>query len=70
MSPPEDCFAVSMPYNKTPPDGVAGHGSLYLSPFGRDLKAGESRSVRSRLVVAKNPTDAWIIDRYDRYRKE
>ena len=31
MAPPDDCFAVSVPYNKTPPDGVAGHCSIYLS---------------------------------------
>ena len=23
MSPPDDCFAVAMPYNREPPDGVA-----------------------------------------------
>jgi hypothetical protein len=70
MSLPEDCFAVSMPYNKIPPDGVAGHGSLYLSLFGYDLKAGESRTVHSRLVVIKAPTYKQIIDIYEKYRIE
>ena len=36
MAPPEECFAVA-----TPCEGES-HYSLYLSRFGRDLKAGET----------------------------
>ena len=41
----EECFAVAMPYE------TEGHYSLYLSQFGRDLKAGESARARARLAV-------------------
>lgn len=67
MAPPEDCFAVATPYNKTPPDGVAGHSSLYLSLFGRDLAAGETARARSRLVVRENLSDAQAIELYQQY---
>ena len=70
MAPPEDCFAVATPYNKTPPDGVAGHNSTYLSLFGRDLKTGQSARARSRLVVARKLTDERAIELYEAYRKE
>lgn len=53
MSLPGECFAVSVPYNKTPPDGVAGHQSVYLSLFGQDLAAGQSATARARLVVGE-----------------
>ena len=69
MAPPEDCFAVATPYNKTPPDGVAGHNSTYLSLFGRDLKTGQSARVRCRLVVGKL-TDERAIELFEAYRKE
>ncbi len=68
MAPPSDCFAVSMPYNKTPPDGVAGHNSIYLSLFGQDLKAGQTAKAHSRLVVGKL-TDQQAIQRYKTYIK-
>jgi hypothetical protein len=67
MAPPEDCFAVSTPYNKTPPDGVANHLSLYLSLFGRDLAAGQTAKARTRLVVAQKPTDRQVLERYESY---
>lgn len=70
MSPPEDCFAVSTPYNKTPPDGVAGHASLYLSLFGRDLAAGQTARARSRLVVRRKLTDGQAIGLYEAYLEE
>ncbi len=68
MSRPEDCFAVSMPYNKTPPDGVAGHNSLYMSLFGQDLGANQTATTHSRLVVGKL-TDQQAIERYEAYVK-
>jgi hypothetical protein len=70
MSRPEDCFAVSMPYNKTPPDGVAAHASLYLSLFGRDLKAGESQTAHSRLIVTKDPSDKRMVELYENYQNK
>lgn len=70
MAPPEHCFAVATPYNKTPPDGVAGHNSTYLSLFGRDLKTGQSARARCRLVVARKLTDDRAIELYEKYRKE
>jgi len=66
MAPPEDCFAVATPYNKTPPDGVAGHASLYLSLFGRDLEAGQKARAHSRLVIGKL-TDQQAVRRYQEY---
>jgi hypothetical protein len=45
MSPPQDCFAVLTPYGAEP------HRSLYLSLFGKDLKAGETARARARLVI-------------------
>jgi hypothetical protein len=46
MAPASDCFAVSTPCqtDKT-------HHSLYLSLFGRDIKAGEVARARARLVI-------------------
>lgn len=69
MGQPDGCFAVSTPYNKTPPDGVAGHRSLYLSLFGRDLAAGETARARTRLVVAKL-SDAESVGRYEQFAQE
>lgn len=70
MAPAEDCFAVATPYNKTPPDGVAGHASLYLSLFGRDLKAGQTARARCRLVVARKLSDGRAIELYEEYAKQ
>jgi len=70
MSPPEDCFALSAPYNKQPPDGVAGHRALYLSLFGRDLAAGQTATARCRLILGKDLSDEAILHRYQQYLKE
>ena len=70
FSPPTDCFAVAMPYNKEPPDNVAGHGSVYLSLFGRDIAAGETVAAHCRLILAKDLTDAGILERYRQYLAE
>ena len=69
MSPPDDCFAVSTPYNKTPPDGVAGHQSLYLSLFGRDVKADQTARAHTRLVVGKI-SDVQAVQLYTKYLEE
>jgi hypothetical protein len=64
MAPVRDCFAVSMPY------GAEGHRSVYLSLFGRDLKAGETASARARMVIGKAISDQQAIELYEAYRKE
>lgn len=64
MAPAEDCFAVALPYNKQPPDNVAGHDSLYLSLFGRDIAAGETATARCRMIAGKDLTDEAILERY------
>lgn len=45
MSPPQDCFAVLTPCE------TEAHRSMYLSLFGKDLKAGETARARARLVI-------------------
>lgn len=45
MAPGRDCFAVAMPHHREP------HYSLYLSLFGREIRAGETARVRALLVV-------------------
>jgi hypothetical protein len=64
MAPAEDCFAVATPY------GDEGHRSLYLSLLGRDLKAGQTATVRSRLVIGRNISDEQAMVMYEAYLKE
>jgi hypothetical protein len=64
MAPREDCFAISTPYRGE------GHYSLYLSLFGRDVKAGETVRSRVRLVVAKDISDQQISELYQKYIKQ
>ena len=64
MAPPEECFAVLMPY------GENGHRSLYLSLFGRDFKDGERATARSRLVIGRGVSDQQAIEWYQAYLKE
>ncbi|NLX97285.1 MAG: hypothetical protein GXY83_14015 [Rhodopirellula sp.] len=70
MAPPEDCFAVLTPYNKQPPDNVAGHSSLYLSLFGKDVAAGETARAHCRMVIAKGMDDEQVLQRFAKYREE
>jgi len=63
MAPPEDCFAIATPY-----EGES-HYSLYLSLFGRDVKAGETAKARSRFVVTTGVSDRQILDLYQKYVK-
>lgn len=70
MSPPEDCFAIATPYNRTPPDGVAGHQSLYLSLFGRDVQSGQTARAHARLVVGRSISDAEVVKLYSDYLAE
>jgi predicted secreted protein len=69
MTPPEDCFSVSSPWNPATPE-AGGYRSLYLSLFGRDLKAGETARARCRLVVAQNLSDRDAVALYEQYLKE
>lgn len=70
MSPPADCFAVMTPYNKQPPDNVAGHSSIYLSFFGKDVAAGQTVRAHCRVVIGKDLGDEAIVDRYQKYLAE
>jgi hypothetical protein len=55
MSSREDCFAILTPHQ------TEGHRSMYLSLFGRNLKADETARARARLVVAAAPTDGDVV---------
>ena len=61
MAPAQDCLAISMPY------GEEGHRSVYLSLFGRDLKAGETVCARARLVIGRAISDQQAIELYHAY---
>ncbi len=64
MAPPQDCFAVAMPY------GEEGHRSIYLCLAGRDLAPGVPTAVHARLVVAAGLTDEAAIRCYQAYMRE
>jgi len=61
MSPQQDCFAVLTPCEADP------HRSMYLSLFGKDLKAGESARARARLIIASKLSDAEIVRACESY---
>lgn len=61
MASAADCYALSTPF------AGEGHRSLYLSMFGRDIKAGETSTARCRLVIAKSPTDTQIVEMHKKY---
>lgn len=64
MSPPDDCVAIATPYEGE------GHYSLYLSLFGRDVKAGQTARARSRFVVTTGVSDRHVLDLYQKYVKD
>ena len=64
MARPQDCFAVSMSHGSEP------HHSLYLSLFGRTLKARQPDSVRARLILGKDITDKEALRLYRAYVEE
>jgi hypothetical protein len=64
MAPPDDCFALSTPHQ------TESHFSLYLSLFGKTIRAGETARARARLWVAENPSDQQILDRYQTYMND
>ncbi|MCX8037438.1 MAG: hypothetical protein N3D11_10430 [Candidatus Sumerlaeia bacterium] len=70
MSRPRDCFMILTPYNMEPPDGIAGHYSLYQSLFGYEVKAGQTARALLRLIVGKDLSDASVLQRYETFLKE
>ena len=69
ICPPEDCFAVSSPWNPAKLD-APGYRSVYLSLFGRDLQAGQTAKARCRVVIARNLPDEKAMRRYQEYLGE
>jgi hypothetical protein len=61
MAPPDDCFAVATPY------GEEGHRSLYLSLCGQDIRAGQTATARSRLVIRPDVSFASAVRIYEEY---
>ena len=45
------------------------HRVVYMSIFGRDIKAGQTDQARTRLVFGHNITDEQAIQRYQDYVK-
>lgn len=64
MAPATDCFAVATPY------GEESHRSLYLSLFGRDLKADEAATARSRLIIGRRISDEYAVALHKSYLEE
>jgi hypothetical protein len=64
MSPPEDCFALSM-WTK----GWSQCG-YYLSLFGKDMKPRQTEVAHARLVFGKNLTDSQTLEKYTAYLKD
>ena len=63
MGDPEDCFALSGSY------GAESHHALYLSLFGRAIKAGETDTVSARLIIGDAVSDEEAIELYKDYLK-
>ncbi|NUQ63631.1 MAG: hypothetical protein HUU20_14235 [Pirellulales bacterium] len=66
MAPPQDCFAVSCPWNPATAD-AGGYRSLYLSLFGRDLEANRDARACCRLVIGRAITDQRAVELYEAY---
>jgi hypothetical protein len=64
MARPQDCFAIATPY------GEEGHRSIYLSLLGRDVKAGQTATARSRLVIGRKISDEQAVAMYEAFVKE
>ncbi len=58
MAPAGDAFALCTP------EQTEGHYSMYLSLFGRDLKAGETAQARARLVIGTGLSNADALKAY------
>jgi hypothetical protein len=61
MAPPTDCFAIATPHE------TEGHYSMYLSLFGRDIKANETAKARVRLWIAARPTEQQVLNAYEAF---
>jgi hypothetical protein len=70
MSRPEDCFALETPYSMSCPDKVAAHYSLYLSLFGRDFKAGQRSTARTRMVIGASISDKQVVSLYNKFIRQ
>ena len=64
MAPPDDCFAISTPYEGE------GHYSTYFSLFGHDIEAGQTARARLRLVVTNAASNREILSLYRKYMKD
>ena len=64
MAPPDDCFAISTPYEGE------GHYSMYFSLFGRDVEAGQTVRARLRLVVTNVSSNREILSLYQKYMRD
>ncbi len=64
MAPPDDCFAISTPYEGE------GHYSTYFSLFGRDIEAGQTARARLRLIVIDAVSNREILNLYEKYMKD
>jgi hypothetical protein len=59
MARPEDVYAVGASYEGDDAnDNVAGHRALYLSLFGEDFKAGQSRYSQMRMIIGNYGSNA------------
>ncbi len=57
MASAQDCFAVAMPF------GADGHHSIYLSLFGRDIRAGGTATARAMIFFGQNLGDRELLAR-------
>ena len=61
MASPQDCFAIATPH------AGEGHYSLYLSLFGHNIKAGETATAHTRLIITTGASDNQVLARYRQY---
>lgn len=64
MSPPGDCFAVSMSQQE------AVLGAYYLSLFGKDLKDGNTLTGHARMVFGRNIAESQAVEKYAQYLRD
>jgi len=64
MAPMSECFAMATPYEGE------NHYSLYPSLFGRDIKAGETATAHTRLIIATGVSDEQALEFYRQYRRD
>ena len=48
-------------------DGIANHGSVYMSLLGKDIEAGASERAQVRLVVDRNLSNERAVELYEQY---